>query len=808
LNYKGLSEQEVKEKISQGLVNKVSGHKTKTISEIFIENIFSLFNIIILGIIIFVLYYYFTSKDIRLLLDSIGMLSIGLINTTIAVYQEIKAKIALDKVNLLLKREVNVVRDGSLIQIDRTDVVEEDIILVRRGDQAVVDGKILESGYLEIDESLLTGESVPIIKKQGDTILSGSFCVSGEGYFVATNVGDSSFANTVTGMAKKYKFTLTPLQKKINLILKILFITALILVVAEVIDHKPAASVELQNNFIRRIATILISLIPQGLVLLSSVTFALGVYRISKLGAIIQKLNAIESFSNVQIVCMDKTGTLTENKLSVNSISILNNLSEEIINKLLGTYSRNSSEKNATIKALDIFGYFSSASKTDEFPFSSEHKLSILELDGFDYKGIYILGGLDILLNGASGNEQEKIKNIYDNRGLKIYRNLLFGKVLNYNSVEESGKNITGINIEPYCIISISDTARDDVMEAINLFRNNGIELKILSGDSPEAIQAVLKDIGWEVEEKDFITGNEFENIPDNIIGQTIKNKTVFARLKPDHKLRIIKSLRKQKFYTAMIGDGVNDLPAIKEADMGIAMEEGSAITKEIADMVLLKNKFSLLPSIFDEGNKIVNSVNSVSKLFLTKNFMVIYLIIFSLMFLLHFPLTPRRVSLLNIFAIGIPAFLFTLKNKNINKCTNFTKDVFSFVVLSSLVIISSGYAGYYLTWYFYSASVKELEMVMITVLIFISVGNFLIIGLDSKSDKKYYTLYGTLLLLLFSFLAFFNIDFAPLNVIKMFYEIDFIPAKFIPLILSITVSSYLILFILDRLRKKLFNIS
>ena len=419
--------------------------------------------------------------------------------------------------------------------------------------------------------------------------------------------------------------TISPLQKKINLILKILFGFALVLTGIEIIVWYIKPNIEFVD-FIRKIATILISLVPQGLVLMASVTYAVGIFRISKIGAIVQKLNAIESFSNVQVVCMDKTGTLTENKLRIHSFTNLSNvIPDEEVKLLLGSYAYNSSDKNATIMALDEFEPYKKAECVEELPFNSSNKLSILKLKIKEKSDFYILGAFDILTDKLSTEKKNEALNTYKEKDLNIYRNLLFGKVLNIESVRDAQQKLNELDIEPISIVSITDTVRNDVYEALDLFNKNGIGFKILSGDSGEAIMAILNEIGWKITLDQIISGNELDKLTKEEFKEVVLSKQVFARLKPEHKLDIIMTLKKEKIYTAMIGDGVNDLPAIKKSDMGIAMEEGSAITKEVADIILLKNKFSLLPEIFDEGNKIVNTVNSVAKLFLTKNFLVMW---------------------------------------------------------------------------------------------------------------------------------------------------------------------------------------
>ncbi len=804
MQFKGLTEDEVRERISKGLQNKSSKPKTKTLREIFIENLFSVFNLVILSIIIFLLYFYLSTSDSRLLLDSVGILSIAFLNTFLAIYQEIKAKHALDKVNLLLKNEVIVIRNGIEVSLVPEDIVLDDIIKIQRGDQVVVDGSVVYSNHLEIDESLLTGESNPIHKKDNEEMLSGSFCLSGNGFYKAEKIGNDSYAAQITEQAKKYKFDLTPLQRKINAIVKILFAVAVVLVILEVIFNKGGFNID----FIRKISTILISLVPQGLVLMSTVTFAVGVSRISKLGAIIQKLNAIESFSNVQVVCMDKTGTLTQNKLSIHHLyKFDNDNSEDEVKSMIGTYASLTSDKNATINAINIFEPDKNYVFTDEYPFSSERKMSMIQTKKGNEYITFILGAYDILSEKLGQKYKDESKNLFEENKLSIYRNVLFGIVKTSETIEKLKENLDSVEIEPLCIISITDKIRDDVFEAIKLFEDNGIKIKILSGDSAKAIQEVTNEIGWNVKDSDMISGSDLENISDEDFKKVVMNNVIFARLKPEHKLRIIKTLRKEKIYTAMIGDGVNDLPAIKESDMGIAMEEGSSITKEVADIVLLKNKFSLLPQIFDEGNKIVNTVKSVGKLFITKNFFVIYITLLSLLFFLDFPLTPRRVSLINIFGIGLPAFMITLKNTNIERTKNFMKDLISFVLLSALIIVAAGYIGVYIVEKFHQVSEKDIQMVMLTIMIITNIANYFSIVLPKAEENKLtYLIYGFMLLIVYIFFAATSINTGVIYLIKQFYEIDFVRADLWPVIMTVSIVSSIILYLAQKFRDQIIN--
>ena len=800
----GLTSEQVRERAAKGLRNVVSKTRTKRTQQIIFENLFSVFNLVVLLVILFLLFFYFRTHDRNLILDSIGVLAVALINTVLAISQEIKAKRALDKVSLLLERKVTVIRDSQEASIDQKEIVVDDLVLLGRGDQVVVDGRVQASNHLEIDESLLTGESVPIYKNAGDQILSGSFCVSGNGTYVAEKVGDACFANQVTDIAKKLKQSVTPLQKKLNHIVETLLLVSVVLVLLELM-FDPHANIN-DMSFIRRVSTIVISLIPQGLVLMASITFALGVYRISRIGAIIEKLNAIESFSNVQIVCMDKTGTLTQNKLAVNRLTLLDDrYNREDAEQLLGTYGNLSSDKNATLRTLAPFPFDGKVKLIDEIPFSSEKKMSLIKAGRDGSESIFIFGAFDLLLPSVEPERREKAKQLYEENRLGVYRNVMFGRLAPGVSLSDARDDASSLVVEPICIVSITDQIRDDVMEAIRLFQSHHITLKILSGDAPESIQAVAREIGWEIEDDQLITGQALDEIPDTEFLKAIMDNVIFARLRPDHKLKIIEALKREKIYTAMIGDGVNDLPAIKASDMGIAMEEGSKITKEVADIVLLKNRFALLPSIFDEGNKIVNTVSSISKLFLTKNFVVIYLALLHIFFLFNFPLTPRRVSLINIFTIALPSFFIALRNNNTSKTLHFTRDLYSFVAVSALFMIGAGYIGEYVTTKYYGINETDLQMVWLSIVIITSVANFFAVALHKgETNVKIYLLYGVGLLTIYTFLAASRIDFFLLNWLKIFYEIDYLDSRYWAIVAMIGLASATMLFFAQKLREKI----
>ncbi len=409
------------------------------------------------------------------------------------------------------------------------------------------------------------------------------------------------------------------------------------------------------------------------------------------------------------------------------------------------------------------------------------------------------------MIDKVSDDLRSDVVKLYEEEGLAVYRNLLFGMVKSHKPFSDLKDDIPDGSIEPICIVSITDMVREDVMDAINLFHRNDIKIKILSGDSAAAIQAVAKEIGWDIPEKEMITGSEFDKVDDADLRRVVNSKIIFARLNPEHKLKIIRTLRSEKIYTAMIGDGVNDLPAIKEADMGIAMEEGSGITKEVADIVLLKNKFSLLPKIFDEGNKIINTVNSVAKLFLTKNFMIIYSTLLSILFLFEFPFTPRRVALINLFAIGLPSLIIALKNTDVSKTVNFMKDLFSFVMVSAVIITAAGYLGQYFSTKIFGVSEADLQMIMVSIMIFITTANFYSIVIQKREkNKSAYIIYGILLVAVYIFLSLTQVDFVIINFIKKFYEISYLKPEYWRLVGWISLAGSALLILLQTVRRRI----
>ncbi len=810
----GLTDEQAERLWAEGKGNTFESRHSKSTRKIIYENIFSGNNLIML-IVIGGLYAAFLSfADPRLLMDSAGIVMVFIVNSIVAIIQELRARTLLEKARLMLPQSVSVIRDGKKKEISQERVVKGDVLSVHRGDYVPVDGTILVSNSLEADESLLTGESLPIIKTEGDTVFSGSFCVSGSALFVAEKVGKNSLAASITDLARKYKFVTTPLQRNLNRIFIASFIIALIAVGVEIMFRHEELFTDV--DFIRRIAAVILSLLPGGLIFFSTVTFAVGVWRVSRLGAVVQKLNAIESFSTVTTVCMDKTGTLTQNAITIHSISPTGDYSKEEAELLAGTFARLCNNPNATINALMGLTPDLDASLLYEMPFSSARKYSALQIRSRGKDRLLILGAPEILCA-----DSEEILEILSEESKRGYRNVLIAETAQKIAPEYLSDALESKNIRPIAIISLQDPLREDAAEALELFKKQDIRLKILSGDHPESVYATVKASGWNIDRDDIIFGKKLDKLNEIEFEQTAHKYDIFARLSPEHKLRIIKALNKKNTRTAMIGDGVNDVPAIKEAALGIAMEEGSSMTKEISDIILLKNKFSLLPSIFAEGNNIISTVLLISELYLVKNIIVLLLSLLRTIGVTGFydiSLTPRKTALLTTAGVALPAYCIALWNSRTEPQRRFFKELFGALIFTLIGVSAALIFAEQITVRFYSdtlcppcchlhfdqgSNVVE-EVVPFSVIVYSLIVNFVMITLPKNSIKaKEIIGAGIIITLLFSVFLWIPSDNWLTYFIHLFYEFTALPIVIMPVIFGSVAAGTIISWFLRRILRR-----
>lgn len=645
----GLSSAEVAKRKAQGLSNAVPLKSSRPLAIILRENLLSLTNNILFGIIVALV-------AVGEAADAVVTGGVVLLNVVIGIIQEIRAKQQLDHIALVTRPRTTVLRDGREQGIDPNDVVLGDALVIRPGDQIVVDGQLISDKRVDVDESLLTGESDLVPKEKGDALLSGSFCVSGRGVYVAEKVGSDSFAQQLTAEAREYRRVLTPLQCQISVIVRLLVIVALSLAVllflSYAIEEKPfKESVES--------TAVVISLVPQGLLLLITVSYALGAVRIARQGALVQQINAVESLSNVDVLCLDKTGTLTTNHITLRQ-TVPINITDADLRQRMGDFVASTGRVNRTAEAIIEACPGTVYPTTVDIPFSSQHKWSGASFDGTgSMQGSYILGAPEVLLPYIQGGQElERHIEAWSDVGLRVLMFAHHPETLTPPS--EDGLPALPDNIEPLGWLTFSDELRPDAREVLDQFKQAGVQLKLISGDNPQTVAALAQLAGIS-KDVNVVSGLQLAEMSETQFEASVEHTTVFGRITPDQKRRIVRTLRTQDHYVAMIGDGVNDVLSLKESQMSIAMESGSQAARSVADMVLLGDQFNVLPEAIKEGQRILNGMQDVMRLFLTRTIYAALLIIIAGFIGTEFPFTPRHNAILTSLPVGIPAVLLTL---------------------------------------------------------------------------------------------------------------------------------------------------
>lgn len=564
-----------------------------------------------------------------------ALISVGVIsfNMVISLIQEVRAKQTLDHIAVLTRPKATVLRDGREQQIDPGEMVVGDIVVVHPGDQIVVDGPVMGDGHVEIDESLLTGESDLVLRHEGDWLYSGTFCVAGNAYYRAEQVGVQSVAGKLTTGARVYREMYTPLQREINLIIRVLLLVALflelLLLAASIVSFIPIVETV-------RMAMVIIGIVPNGLFLSISVAYALGAVRLAGKGALVQRFNVIESLSHVDIFCTDKTGTLTTNTLQLAAMHPYD-IEEATLRLLLGSYIVHTSSRNATSQTIGtacLEQALSGLHIREEVPFSSTRKWSALVIDDVAMRGVYVLGAPDILQPLlVAGADLGTFIETETRQGLRV---LLFAHSPEPVQIQprEDEACLPG-GLRPLGAISLRDTLRPEARETLAQF------------------VALAKQVGLDSKIQ-TMGGTELDTLDDAQLAQRAEETTVFGRITPQQKERLIQALRSRNHYVAMIGDGVNDILSLKQANVGIAMQSGSQATRGVADLVLLHDTFASLPPAVREGQRIRNGMQGILKLFLARVGFVTLLLV-SIAFVGDFPFQPRQTSLLTFFTVGVP---------------------------------------------------------------------------------------------------------------------------------------------------------
>lgn len=635
----GLTQSEVNERLAAGLGNETKRTGAKSYLSIFVGNIFTFFNLLGLAIMI-----------LMAALGSYSNLLFGVIilaNTTIGIVQEIRAKRTIDKLSLLNAPQVKVVRDCREQTIDANLVVRDDIVKIEAGNQICADCILLE-GQLETDESLLTGESEPVRKSIGDTLLSGSFVVSGSCVARVEKAGAMSYIQTLAAKAKKYQKPKSELMRSINAIIKVLAIIIFPLGIATFFTtvHQFGGYEHWKQALIQTSGS-MIGMIPSGMVLLTSVALTVSVIRLAAKKAMVKDLYCIEMLARVNVLCLDKTGTITDGTMTVETVI---GEKTELLNKLMPEFISAFGDKNQTALALE--NYFGAGGKlvvSDKIPFSSARKYSAVS---FENGGTLVVGAPEFV--HADGNLGEQVGQ-FTKQGKRV---LL---------VAFSQKSLSGEQLpDELCqlgLIVLKDTVRPDAIETIKWFTDNDVTLKVISGDNPQTVSVIAKEAGVK-DAENFVS---LDGLTDDEVIEASSRYTVFGRVNPEQKALLIKQFKLQGHTVAMTGDGVNDILAMKEADCAVAMGSGSQASKSVAHLVLFDSKFSSMPSVVAEGRRVVNNIQNSSSLFLMKTTMTIFTTLLMICLGQEYPFEPRNLYLIEFLVIGLPSFFLALKpNKDL----------------------------------------------------------------------------------------------------------------------------------------------
>ncbi|MEX2105693.1 MAG: HAD-IC family P-type ATPase [Solirubrobacterales bacterium] len=621
---------------------------SRSVSSIVAGNVFTLFNAII-GV------FFILDLGLGLYADSIFGL-IAVVNSYIGIRQELKAKATLDELAVLVAPHARVVRDGAVVELLANEVVPGDVVQIAPGDQLVADGEMIASRGMTLDESLLTGEADGIQKGVGDRVLSGSFCISGSGHYLVDAVREDSYAGRLAGEARAFRHPPSPLQEEVNRVIVACTYVMLPLAAILILTLK-VRSVGIDEAAQTATAG-LVTLIPEGLVLLMSVTFAVAAVRLARRDTLLQQISAAESLAAVDTICVDKTGTLTAGELRLAGVEFADGVDPAAGAAALGRFAASAGDRNRTLETI-AERYPGKAEKVSaEVPFSSEWKWSGLALaNGGAGASTYVLGAPDILAEAGSLALPPGLARKLEEETAAGRRVVAFGE--SRGALPADPAAAAAPQLAPLALVVLEETLRPDAAETIAFMREQEVDLKLISGDAAATVIAVAFAVGVP-RDAGVIEGPDLPEDPAELAEAALAN-TIFCRIKPEQKKALIGALVGAGRYVAMIGDGVNDVPALKRARMAVAMGSGAQVTKGVADVVLLKDEFLRLPEAVGEGRRIARNIHRLGRLYLTKTVYAAALILLVAVPGFAFPFLPRHLTLAALLTIGIPSFVLAL---------------------------------------------------------------------------------------------------------------------------------------------------
>ncbi len=654
-----------------GLVNRLSEKPTRTTGEIVRANVVTRFNILLGALLIVVLVVLREPRD--------ALFGIVLVvNSAIGIVQELRAKHTLDRLELVAAPKVRAVRAGEVREVGVERIVLDDLIELQPGDQLAVDGLVTTSNGLEIDESLLTGESDPVFKQPDDECLSGSFVAAGSGRYRATRVGDDSYAARLAHAAKRFTLVRSELRDGINWILGV--VSWVVVPMGVLLVWSATRGGGTWKEGLGGAVAAGVAMIPQGLVLLASIAFAVGVIRLGQRNVLVQELPAIEGLARVDTVCFDKTGTLTQGTLTVEELVLL---TSEDPGPALAAIAASETHPNATLAAIaaafpDDPGWGVQVS----VPFSSARKWSGITFFG---DGTWVIGAPDVVAPN-------------DTRAMELVSKLSAGgnRIL---LVGSSRRPLSGSllppDVTPVAILVLSDQVRPDAAETLRYFAEQGVKIKVISGDHPETVAAIARKVGLDGADR-VVDARHLPEDP-NELASLMETANVFGRVSPNQKRAMVRAMQSRGHVVAMTGDGVNDVLALKDSDIGIAIGSGAPASRSVAQLVLIDGRFSSLPGIVAEGRRVTSNIERVANLFITSTVYAVGLSLAIVLSTLPFPFLARHLTLVGSLTIGIPAFFLALAPSKRRSRAGFVSRVLKFALPTGLTATLATFAAYWL---------------------------------------------------------------------------------------------------------------
>ncbi|MDX3523161.1 HAD-IC family P-type ATPase [Streptomyces scabiei] len=679
---RGLTAAEVAGRVARGEVNDVPVRSSRSLVDIVRANVFTRFNAII-GVLWVIMLFVAPIQD-----SLFGFVILA--NTGIGIVQEWRAKKTLDSLAVIGEARPTVRRDGVAAPVGTSDIVLGDLIEIGPGDKIVVDGECVETDGLEVDESLLTGEADPVVKHPGDPVMSGSFVVAGGGAFTTTKVGREAYAAQLAEEASRFTLVHSELRSGISTILKyvtwMMIPTAIGLVVSQLIVKEN----DFKDSVARTVGGI-VPMVPEGLVLLTSVAFAIGVIRLGRKQCLVQELPAIEGLARVDTVCLDKTGTLTEGGMDVTELRLLDGADEAYVRTVLGALGEADPRPNASLRAvIDACPDSDSWRCTESLPFSSARKYSGASFGESDGESsTWLLGAPDVLL--LDGDPALTETDRLNEQGLRV---LLLARVTRELDDPEVARDA-----RPTALVVLEQRLRPDAADTLRYFEEQNVRAKVISGDNAVSVGAVAGKLG--------LTGEvvDARRLPGERDGMAdaLDSGTVFGRVTPQQKRDMVGALQSHGHTVAMTGDGVNDVLALKDADIGVAMGSGSEATRAVAQIVLLNNSFATLPSVVAEGRRVIGNITRVATLFLVKTVYSVLLAVLVVCWQVEYPFLPRHLTLLSTLTIGVPAFFLALAPNKERARPHFVRRVMRYSIPGGVLAAVATFVTYLIARHYYT---------------------------------------------------------------------------------------------------------